>query len=186
MRIVRLEARSDKRWRRAGSALLWGVAVLALVSLAGCGVTSTSGTGAAPNPTSTSTGTKTPAPPSAPPAAQACPAGASNATDIGSPALILTDSNSGQTNIAKVGELVVVKLPATRRWSYSRTASRTPGLTELQPFGVEDKALNQCIWSWRATAAGTQTLAFGGAALCPPGQVCPQLVMAEDFTVQVS
>jgi hypothetical protein len=103
----------------------------------------------------------------------------------GNPTLILTPTTPDRAGSAHVGDVVQVRLPTSSKWSYS-PAQSSGALSPTQPSGVLIRSLNSCVWSFKAVAAGTQTLPFSGQAICNPGQPCPNYRIAMTFSVTVS
>lgn len=177
---------------RLGAAL----ALAALLAvLAGCGATTgpggEQGASTSPSPTGTTqpaeaspTATPRPAATKTAPSSSAmpCPAGDQGP---GNPALILTPTTPNRSGSAHIGDIVQVRLPTTTKWSFT-SVQPTGTLTATQPSGVLIHAVNACVWSFQAAAAGTATLSFIGQAICEPGKPCPNYRLAMNFTVTVS
>jgi len=186
----------DGRYRalRIGVVLVL-VLALALI-VAGCGVTTANGgelASGTPSATVSATATPSPAPPSAPTATRTA-AGGPGASAVacpesnqgpGQPTLILTPATPDRAGSAHVGDIVQVRLPTTSKWTYV-PAQSTGALSPTQPSGVLIRSLNACVWSFKAGAAGTQTLPFSGQAICKPGQPCANYRIAMMFSVTVS
>jgi hypothetical protein len=112
----------------------------------------------------------------------ACPA---SSDGPGSPTLILTPTTPDRAGSAHVGDIVQVRLPTTSKWTYA-PAQSAGALSLTQPSGVLIHSLNACVWTFKAVAAGTQTLPFTGQAICKPGQPCADYRIAMTFSVAVS
>lgn len=105
------------------------------------------------------------------------------------PAVVLTPATPpDHTATAHIGDVIQVRLPTTRSWRYLNNTSDSSGAVALlQPAGVQDGTLGVCVWNFKALSAGTAALSFAGAPLCDqPGAVCPQNILALDFTITVS
>lgn len=163
-------------------AMRFGV-VLALalaLMVAGCGVTTANGGEAStgtPPPVATPTRTSTEGS-----SAAACPESSQSA---GNPTLILTPTTPDRAGSAHIGDIVQVRLPTTSKWSYVPTQS-SDAISPTQPSGVLIHSLTACVWSFKAVAAGTQTLPFAGQAICKAGQPCADYRIAMTFSVTVS
>lgn len=191
------EQRAIKAGQR-GLALRLGAALALaalLAMLAGCGVTTGAGgeqgASEAPSPTGTTqsaevspTATSRPAATKTATASSAMPCPASD-QEAGNPALILTPTTPNRSGAAHIGDIVQVRLPTTTKWSFT-SAQPAGALTATQPSGVLIHAVNACVWSFQAAAAGTATLSFIGQAICEPGKPCPNYRLAMNFTVTVS
>ncbi|MBF6590836.1 MAG: hypothetical protein IVW57_09955 [Ktedonobacterales bacterium] len=143
----------------------WLSAALALAALlfAGCGVAST------------------PAGPTVKP----CP-GPQETPVLATPALILTANTPNRTGGAQVGELVVVEVASTTKWTLTTSSSSLSNLTPQAEQGVFDTQHHLCVWSWRARSAGTAIISLTGTALCEPEKACPAYAALMTFTVNVS
>ncbi|HEX5159163.1 MAG TPA: hypothetical protein VFW17_18285 [Ktedonobacterales bacterium] len=179
--------------RRYRAAHLIGLLALTLL-VAGCGVmTANHGELASGTPSATisATATLSPAPPSAPTPTRTSSGGSSavacpdSSDSPGNPALILTPTTPDRAGSAHVGDMAQVRLPTSSKWSYA-PAQSSGALSPTQPSGVLIHSLNSCVWSFKAIAAGTQTLSFTGQAICEPGQPCADYRIAMTFTVTVS
>ena len=160
-----------------------GAALCLALLLAGCGVTSTASTtlGGAPAPSPTVTATNQPPYVGGSP----CGGGETNASEISPSAVVLGGSSQGRTADAKVGDTVVVELPATMHWSYSNGGA-APSLTPATPFGALDTTRQLCLWAFHAAATGTATLTFQGSPRCRMGELCANYVLAQTYTVHVA
>jgi hypothetical protein len=177
-------------------ALRIGVVMIIAMLVAGCGVTTANGgelASGTPSATVNATATPSPAPPSAPTATRTATGGTGAGTvacpesnqDPGQPTLILTPATPDRAGSAHVSDIVPVRLPTTSKWTYA-PAQSTGALSPTQPSGVLIRSLNACVWSFKAGAAGTQTLPFSGQAICKPGQPCANYRIAMTFSVTVS
>lgn len=189
-REFELRGRGVRRYR---AMCLVGVLALALL-VTGCGVTTANGgelASSTPSATISATATPSPAPPSAPTTTRTSTGGSSavacpdSSASPGNPALILTPTTPDRAGSAHVGDIVQVRLPTSSKWSYS-PAQSSGALSPTQPSGVLIHSLDSCVWSFKAVADGTQTLAFTGQPICKPGQPCPDYRIAMTFTVTVS
>lgn len=174
---------------RSTTIQLLGVLMLALL-LTGCGATSvTTGASSASAQTTsttpvatTSTTTQSPAPVTD---STSCSSSNQQAADVGQPTTIVTPATPGRAVTAHVGDTVQVRLPATSRWSLQAVSSLAV-LSAIAPTNMYSPSLNTCVWTFQAKATGTETLRYGGAPICKPGQLCPAYRIAMDFTVKVS
>ena len=177
-----------------GTVRLVGAVALIVVALivAGCGVTTAptrvSSQEATPSPAN-STATARVAPPTTAPTRTAISASATPcpATDqsAGNPALILTPTTPDRSGSAHIGDLAQVRLPTTTKWTFQSSAP-VGTLAVAQPSGVLIHAVNACVWSFQATAAGTTSVSFIGQPLCEPGKPCPNYRIAMTFTITIS
>lgn len=164
-------------WRihRASQKLLFSMISLAALLpfvLAACGLTG--------GPQS---GTPTPTPTQGYGTAHGCPSDtvvtptppAANVT------IKLSDANA--TITVHVGDVIEVQLPFGLRWT--GPAISGSGLQLQTPAGYASTATGMCIWRFHALRAGTTHLTFSARAICKPGQVCPQFVLAILFTIVV-
>ncbi len=179
---------------RAGSTTiqLLGALMLALL-LTGCGATtvttgstsiSTQTTSTTPVATTSATAqtTQSPAPVTD---STSCSSSNQQTADVGQPTTIVTPATPGRAVTAHVGDTVQVRLPATSRWSFQAVSSLAV-LSAIAPTNMYSPSLNTCVWTFQAKATGTETLRYGGAPICKPGQLCPAYRIAMDFTVKVS
>lgn len=173
--------------RSRQSARMWAPVPLLLLlllalMLAGCGAAGATGSGgaAAATPTATHHPAGT--------AVRPCPGPYGSASSVQpAPAVLLTGSTPNRSATAHAGDVVQVRLPSTSRWSYqSAHSSTTPELTLLQPAGIQDITLNDCVWNFMAQSAGTATLDFEGMPNCDVHVPCPQNIVELSFTVTVS
>jgi hypothetical protein len=156
------------------------LATIAAALLTGCGQSSaTAGTPGAGAPTATSSAPPIPGGTSIRP----CPGPTGSASSTGTPALVFSGGASDTSGSAYVGDLIQVRLPVTQHWQLQQASASA---VIVGQGGVQDGALNACVWSFRATAAGQITLAFVGTALCDqPGLPCPQYARLATYTVTV-
>ncbi len=166
--------------RHARAMFTASAAMLMMLALGACGVSSTSALGAGSNSAATPTATTSAAGKDT--SAKPCPV-VGTSVNLGSPALVLTPKSAKQEAVAHVGDLIVVELPTTSRWRFNQAASAQLQPGDLQ--GVLDDSLNACVWSFHAQSTGTTTLSFGGSAVCESGQMCPQFVIALNFPIKV-
>lgn len=165
-------------------------AILALaLALAGCGATTpTSGSTLAPTQEATTVSapaTATTQPPAPMASLASCAPTNQQATDVGTPTFVLTPTTPGRTVSVHVGDTVQVRLPSTSRWSF-QARSAAAVLTAIAPSSAYAPSLNACVWTFQAKAIGAETLSYGGAPICKPGQACATYRIAMDFTVNVS
>lgn len=160
--------------------LLLLAAVAAVAFLAGCGQSSvTAGAPGAGAPTATSSTPLIPGGTSIRP----CPGPTGSASTAGTPTLVFKGGASDASGAAHVGDLIQVRLPVTQHWQLQKASASA---VIVGQGGVQDGALNACVWSFRATAAGQITLSFVGTALCDqPGVPCPQYARLATYTVTV-
>ena len=162
--------------------LLLLAAVAAVALLAGCGQSSAAvGAPGAGAPTATSTSSTPPIPGGT--SIRPCPGPTGSASAAGTPALVFSGGATDASGVAHVGDLIQVRLPVTQHWQLQKASASA---IIVGQGGVQDGALNACVWSFRATAAGQITLAFVGTALCDqPGVPCPQYARLATYTVTV-
>jgi hypothetical protein len=160
--------------------LLLLAAISAVALLAGCGQSSTTaGAPGAGAPTATSGTPPIPGGTSIRP----CPGPTGSASSAGTPALVFSDGAADASGVARVGDLIQVRLPVTQHWQLQKASASA---VIVGQGGVQDGALSACVWSFRATATGQITLAFVGTALCDqPGVPCPQYARLATYTVTV-
>lgn len=174
-----IHPRGHLRPARAALALA-SCALVALLTLAGCGITTTASGGAAgsaPNASATATASA-----AASSRASACPGPAGSVNDAGVPALVLTPQTANHTGSARVGALVQVRLPDVSHWDYRGTG----GLTPLAPAGVHDASVGVCVWNFRPASAGTVRLSFARSAICHPSTPCPMYMQQVSFALNVT
>ena len=150
-------------------------ALVALLVLAGCGITTTSGATSAPPSAAGASATATSH-------ANPCPGPAGSVNDAGTAALVLTPQTANRSGSAHVGALVQVRLPDTSHWDYLSTSSLAP----LSPAGLHDATVGVCVWNFRPRSAGSVRLSFARSAICHPGTPCPLYLQQVGFTLQVT
>jgi len=157
------------------------LAAIAVALLVGCGQSSaTIGAPGAGAPTATTTPPPIPGGTSIRP----CPGPTGSASSAGTPALVFSGGASDASGVAHVGDLIQVRLPVTQHWQLQKASASA---VIVGQGGLQDGALNACVWSFRATAAGRITLAFVGTALCDqPGVPCPQYARLATYIVTVN
>lgn len=150
--------------------------------LAGCGQPgATAGAPGVGVPTTTTT-TEPPIPGGT--SIRPCPGPTASASEAGTPALVFSGGASDGSGVAKVGDLIQVRLPVTQHWQLQKASASAAIVGE---GGVQDGALNACVWSFRASASGQITLTFVGTALCDqPSVPCPQYARLASYTVTVN
>ncbi|HEU5375424.1 MAG TPA: hypothetical protein VFV38_08300 [Ktedonobacteraceae bacterium] len=158
------------------------IALILLLSLTltACG-TNASNTGSAPGGS-----TPTPAPTATQSQAQVdgCPNKAVVTTQPAAASLVLKGTNSNSTVSAKKGDTIEIDLAFGHTWQGPLNASH--GLLTMQnPSGYASPTAKACVWRFVASQTGTAQLSFSGRPLCEKDQLCPQYVMAVDFTINI-
>lgn len=147
---------------------LLGTLVLALsLGLAACGASS-SNAGVGTTTTNQATG---------------CPG--PNQIVSRAPASVLVSANGSTRQVTlKVGQTLEVQLPFGRKWSLFPQSADTLSMTT--PAGYGDVTVQSCIWRFTAAHAGSTTVTFDFAPLCPPTAAqCSQLAGRSSFTITV-
>jgi hypothetical protein len=157
-------------WMRLCVALLAGPLLLAACA-PGAGTSGASGSMPAAG-----SGTSTPQ-------ASGCPNAAATAHFVKAADVVLTLHDANQTSIIAQGQVVEIHLPDTTRWSLTGFGSGP--LVLQQPAGFADLARHTCVWRFLAQADGSTTVSFSGRPICPPGQPCPQFILAVRFAIVV-
>jgi hypothetical protein len=114
-------------------------------------------------------------------AVRPCPGEVGDATQVGSLALTLTQSDAAGS--LHVGEQAQVRLPASLHWTLT---SQPALLSSVGIAGGQDTTLNICYWSFRAQSAGSATLRFTGVPPCDNPGSCDSVTTEQDFTITVS
>jgi hypothetical protein len=147
-------------------------AVVSLLALAACGV-STAGTGGSPTSTSRPNSGLT-----------VKPCGGAYAVSA-TPTLTLGDVPRVKSGTAHVGDTIAIRMDGQHVWNLGPIS---PGgaLTTSNRDGMFDKADGSCVWLLHANATGAATITLTGRALCDPNQACPQYVINQTYDVTVS
>jgi hypothetical protein len=156
--------RVDGWWR-------WLVALVALLALflAGCGGTGAAGGGATSGTGGGGAST-----------AQTLPCGGSRSASSETPSAMLRNTDANHAATVPVGAVVEVRLDGTHVWKLGTVTPQGA----LTPDGAQG-ALEQsdCVWDFQVARAGDAVIAFTGAALCQPNQMCPQYALLASFTI---
>lgn len=172
--LIRRPAKSRLRRSSPLAAMLAVGVLLALMALAGCGITTAAGPapgGAGASPSATASARSA-----------ACPGPAGSVNDAGTPVLILTDTPGKGSGSAAVGALVQVRVPDSSHWDYLSAGTLAP----LMPAGVHDTTLHVCVWNFRPQKAGSMKLSFARSAICRAGVPCPMYMQQVAFALQVT
>nr|BBH94496.1 hypothetical protein KTA_26950 [Thermogemmatispora argillosa] len=159
--------------------------VALLVGLGACGTNAATSGGASQ---STPTPIKSAATPTATTVkgygtSHGCPSDAVVAETLPEQAVIVRNTQNGQTITVHRGTLVVFELPFGQRWE---TPAGSQGVLELQqPAGYASQQAHACIWRYVAQGSGQSEVVFIARPLCQPHQLCPQYIMRFSFTVAV-
>ena len=186
---------SRRSWRGRRSPALATVVALSPVLLlaltltlafAGCGAGAAgpAGTGGAATSTATAGAAHHPGGT----AVRPCPGPYGSASDVHpAPAVLLTTSTPNRSAAAHNGDVIQVRLPSTMRWQYMSDRSVTGRtVAVLQPAGIEDNALNLCVWNFTAQGTGSASLVFDGSPECDVKVPCAQNIQQLTFTVAVT
>ena len=150
------------------------ITILAFL-LAACGTNTGS-------PSTTSTGSA-PVTPTTVVNTNGCPSSTVVGTAPTPAKVVLKSTNSNTTVTAHVGDVIEVDLPFGQSWT-GPTASQ--GVLQLQtPAGFALTTSKMCVWRFTAQSTGTTVLKFYGKAICKPGELCPQYIMALPYTILV-
>lgn len=180
-RLLRAASHRSPHLPARFSLSLWLLlAAVVAILLAGCGQSgATVGAPSVGAPTTTSSTPSIPGKTSIRP----CPGPTGSASAAGTPALVFSGGASEGSGVAHVGDLIQARLPVTQHWQLQKASASAMIVGQ---GGVQDGALNACVWSFRATAPGQITLTFVGTALCDqPSDPCPQFARLASYTVTV-
>jgi hypothetical protein len=165
------------------------LALLFLSLLAGCGAVSSpsssnggaSNSGALAASSTATTGASGSSTRNGCPSQQA-PAAASSAADV---TVKQAGGESGKSVTLRKGQTLEILLPATYHWRLG-TSNLGGTLTDVEPEGWYDAAMQSCAWRFTGASVGTIPLDFGATPLCDPGKMCPALAFDVSYSVTVS
>ncbi|MBX5450073.1 hypothetical protein [Thermogemmatispora sp.] len=159
--------------------------VALLVALSACGTNATTSGGSnqsAPSPTK-SAATPTVTTVKGYGTSHGCPSDAVVTEALPPQAVIVKNTQDGQTIKVSRGTLVVFELPFGQRWE---TPAGSQGVLELQqPAGYASQQAHACIWRYVAQGSGQSEVVFMARPLCQPHLPCPQYIMRFSFTIAV-
>lgn len=168
--------------RRKSLWLAISLLLLLTLTLAACG-TNTSSTGSTPGGS-----TSKPAPTATPTQGQAnangCPNNIVVTTQPSAANIVLKGTNSDTTVSAKKGDTIEIDLSFGKHWQ-GPTSNAQGLLTVQNPSGYAAPAAKACVWRFVASGTGTAHLTFSGRPICEKNQLCPQYVMAVEFTINI-
>lgn len=101
------------------------------------------------------------------------------------PAFTLTNADNGRTFHAKVGQVIDLTLRANQGMQDWVVQQPDPSILAPTPNPGAAAARGATLRAFRAVAAGTATIAATDRPVCPPGQACPQFILAWKATVIV-
>jgi hypothetical protein len=156
---------------RAGRRIAIGVAVLVLAAGAVAGIILHNQTTA---PTSASNPIQT-----------GCPSAAAPPSGAPAPNETITLVAANSVTQAHVGDIIAVLLPSSAEFYWTAQPAPATALQTLAPAGYYDPIQHACVWRFKATAAGQNTLTFTRQMRCTKGIICSPLILEVRFALAV-
>ncbi len=113
----------------------------------------------------------------------ACPAPSASSPWSQPADVTRTFADQNQVTTLNVGQTVEFDFDATYKWQIGETPTNI--LQMLTPAGYFDPAHNECIWRFKATAAGDGVIGFERRLICEKGKLCTDLVLYPRYSIHV-
>ena len=98
------------------------------------------------------------------------------------PAVVLTEADSGRTVPLSVGEQAALRLSSSHTWSEPQVSGGAVRLAAA----AGPSAAGYREWTITAVARGAATVTAAGRPSCPPGAICPGAILAFTVTLDVT